>query len=80
MKKPGQSSEDWRKVRCLYRYSEEELQELALHIRSLAEQAKDVYVFFNNNSAGDAVPNAKRLIEILGLDYESLAPRQISLF
>ncbi|MCK2156461.1 MULTISPECIES: DUF72 domain-containing protein [Exiguobacterium] len=80
LKKPGQSSEDWRKVRCLYRYSEEELQGLATHIRSLAEQAKDVYVFFNNNSAGDAVPNAKRLIEILGLDYESLAPRQISLF
>jgi len=42
LKKPGQSSDAWRKVRCLYRYSEEELQELARPIRQLAEEAKDV--------------------------------------
>jgi len=73
------TSQEWRHVRCLYRYSEEELQELATSLREIGREAKDVYVYFNNNSAGDAAPNAKRLIEILGLEYE-LAPRQISLF
>lgn len=79
LRKPNMTSEQWRHVRCLYRYSEDELAELADQLRELDKQAKQVYVYFNNNSAGDAVPNAKRLIELLGLDYE-LAPRQISLF
>ncbi len=79
LKKPGMTSQEWRHVRCLYRYSEEELQELATSLREIDREAKDVYVYFNNNSAGDAAPNAKRLIEILGIEYE-LAPRQISLF
>ncbi len=70
LRKPGMTSQEWRHVRCLYRYSEEELQELAAALRQVDEKAKSVYVYFNNNSAGDAVPNAKRLIEILGAEYE----------
>lgn len=79
LRKPGMTSQEWRHVRCLYRYSEDELQELAAALKQVDAAAKSVYVYFNNNSAGDAVPNAKRLIEILGAEYE-LAPSQISLF
>lgn len=79
LRKPGMTSQEWRHVRCLYRYSEDELQELAAALKQVDATAKSVYVYFNNNSAGDAVPNAKRLIEILGAEYE-LAPSQISLF
>lgn len=79
LRKLGMTSQEWRHVRCLYRYSEDELQELAAALKQVDAAAKSVYVYFNNNSAGDAVPNAKRLIEILGAEYE-LAPSQISLF
>jgi len=61
LRKPGMTSQEWRHVRCLYRYSEDELQELAAALKQVDETAKSVYVYFNNNSAGDAVPNAKRL-------------------
>ncbi|HET7578183.1 MAG TPA: DUF72 domain-containing protein, partial [Bacillales bacterium] len=72
--------ENWRAVRCLYRYSEKELQEWAEHIRHLEQQSKHVEVLFNNNSGGDAADNAKQLIKILGIDYEGLAPKQLGLF
>ncbi len=74
------NTENWRKVRFLYDYSEEELQGLATHIRSLQEQAKDVYVLFNNNSGQHAAPNAKRLQQILDVHFEGLAPKQMDIF
>lgn len=74
------SNENWRKVRFLYDYNEEELQGLAAHIRLLQNQAKDVYVLFNNNSGDHAAPNAKRMQQILDLQFEGLAPKQLKLF
>ncbi|MCH5465243.1 DUF72 domain-containing protein [Levilactobacillus tujiorum] len=71
---------DWRKTRTLYKYSEEELQEIAAMVRRLAAQATNVCVIFNNNSGRDAAPNALRLQQILGLQWDNLAPQQLDLF
>ncbi|MBO8172345.1 MAG: DUF72 domain-containing protein [Bacillaceae bacterium] len=71
---------DWRDVRYLYRYSEQELKEWAEKIRELARGSKEVCVLFNNNSGGDAARNGKELISLLGIEYENLAPRQLDLF
>ena len=53
---------------------------MAAHIRTLQNQAKDVYVLFNNNSGDHAAPNAKRMQQILGLEFEGLAPKQLNMF
>ncbi|WP_332649003.1 DUF72 domain-containing protein [Lysinibacillus sp. 54212] len=71
---------NWRKVRFLYDYNEEELQALAEQVRQLQGQAKDVFVLFNNNSDYHAAPNAKRMQEILGLQFEDLSPKQMNMF
>jgi uncharacterized protein YecE (DUF72 family) len=71
---------NWREVRYLYRYNEAELKEWSDHIKALHKQSKDIYVLFNNNSGGDAADNAKQFIQLLGLNYEGLAPRQLDLF
>ncbi len=42
--------------------------------------SKDVYVIFNNNSGGDAADNAAQFIDMLHIEYEGLAPRQLDLF
>jgi len=74
------NTQNWRKVRFLYDYNEEELQGLATHIRTLHQQAKDVYVLFNNNSGHHAAQNAKRLQEILDIQFNGLAPKQLNMF
>lgn len=74
------NGEDWREVRYLYRYNRAELEEWIPHIHQLHECSKDLYILFNNNSGGDAADNAKELIELLGIEYEGLAPRQLDLF
>ncbi|MEH7179001.1 DUF72 domain-containing protein [Neobacillus vireti] len=74
------TDENWREVRYLYRYNQQELQEWADSIRELARESKSVYVLFNNNSGGDAADNAKEMIELLEIEYEDLAPRQLDLF
>ncbi|TDQ40449.1 DUF72 domain-containing protein [Aureibacillus halotolerans] len=80
-RRQGRSREEWRKVRCLYRYTPQELKEWVPIVQRMAEESNDVYVLFNNNSAGDAVPNAKQFIEMLGLDQSALlAPKQLTLF
>lgn len=61
------SAPNWREVRYLYRYSEEELQDWANKLRLLEQQSEHIYVIFNNNSGGNAADNAKRMMEILGL-------------
>ena len=71
-------SDDWRKKRNLYCYSEKELEELAMDVKSL--KAKEVAVIFNNNSDGDAAPNGMMLKKILDVEYEGLNPNQTSLF
>lgn len=71
---------DWRKTRTLYRYSEPELQDIAVLVKRVAQHAQQVCVIFNNNSAKDAAPNALRLQKILGLHWQNLAPQQLDLF
>jgi len=72
--------ENWREVRFLYDYNEEELQGLAQIILQLKQQAKDVYVLFNNNSGHHAAKNAKQLQSILNIEYSGLSPKQLDLF
>lgn len=46
----------------------------------MKREAKQVTVLFNNNSRGDAAPNAKELIDLMGLRFEGLAPRQLGIW
>ncbi|UFJ39713.1 DUF72 domain-containing protein [Brevibacillus humidisoli] len=76
---PG-PNQNWREVRYLYKYSEAELAEWCPRIEQLAEKTKEVCVLFNNNSGGDAVGNAKRMMDLLDAHPEGLNPRQMELF
>ncbi|MBN8193592.1 DUF72 domain-containing protein [Bacillus sp. NTK074B] len=74
------NGKDWREVRYLYRYNRAELEEWIPYIHHFHENSKDLYILFNNNSGGDAAANAKELIELLGIKYDGLAPKQLDLF
>ncbi|MFC7687883.1 DUF72 domain-containing protein [Ureibacillus sp. GCM10028918] len=74
------STENWREVRFLYDYNEEELTELANKIRILEKLCKEVYILFNNNSGHHAADNAKTLQRMLNLDFDGLAPKQLDFF
>ena len=52
--------------RFSYRYSDDELQEIAARAEHLAEQASEVHVMFNNNRGADAPVAAQRMRELLG--------------
>lgn len=71
---------DWRAVRFLYNYREDELREWIPAIEQLLEESKSVTMLFNNNSGHDAAPNAKKMMEYLGITYNDLNPRQLGLF
>jgi uncharacterized protein YecE (DUF72 family) len=71
---------NWRDVRYLYNYNQQELLEWKDWLQGLQKQTREVCVVFNNNSGGHAAGNAKQLMAMLGLDYEGLAPRQLDLF
>lgn len=73
-------TDNWREVRYLYRYNEDELQAWAEHMVELKKKTKQIYAVFNNNSGGDAADNALQFIHMLGIEYEQLAPRQLDLF
>lgn len=73
---PGNGS--WRDVRYLYRYNKEELEQWMENLSLL--KSDDIYLIFNNNSGGDAADNAAQLINLLGIEYGGLAPRQLDLF
>jgi uncharacterized protein YecE (DUF72 family) len=49
-------------------YGEEELEEVAGRVRSLADQAAEVHVLFNNNRDDDAPSAARRFRALLGQD------------
>ncbi|MBS4208516.1 DUF72 domain-containing protein [Bacillus sp. FJAT-50079] len=76
--KPG--GDNWREVRYLYRYNEKELLEWKNNLLKLQQETRDIYVVFNNNSGGDAADNAKQLIQLLNIDYQGLAAKQLDLF
>ncbi len=54
--------------RFAWRYSEDELEEVAERVRGLAEQAAEVHVAFNNNRDDDAPTAARRFRALLGQD------------
>ncbi|TXC91183.1 DUF72 domain-containing protein [Metabacillus litoralis] len=74
------SGEDWRDVRYLYRYNQEELETWKENLETLRNHSKNIYMLFNNNSGGDAAANAKMMINILDITYSGLAEKQLSLF
>ncbi|WP_059105882.1 DUF72 domain-containing protein [Shouchella shacheensis] len=74
------NGENWREVRYLYQYNKLELEEWKEKIAYLNERSKHIYVVFNNNSGGHAAGNARQFIEMLGIEYTDLAPRQLDLF
>ena len=78
--KKDMTDEAWRDVRYLYDYSDKELMELVNKVKVLEHKAKRIYVVFNNNSGGHAANNAKQYQQLLGIDYEGLAPKQLKLF
>ena len=75
-----QGNKNWREVRYLYRYNEDELNQWVEFTKKLQQQSRNVYMLFNNNSGGDAADNAKQFIQLAGLTYENLASRQLDLF
>ncbi|MCG7407199.1 DUF72 domain-containing protein [Paenibacillus sp. ACRRX] len=77
-KSHGQTN--WRDVRYLYHYNKQELSEWRERLLTLQQHSKHIYVIFNNNSGGHAAQNAKDLIQLLGITYEGLGPRQLDLF
>ncbi|MDR0267350.1 DUF72 domain-containing protein [Paenibacillus sp.] len=71
---------NWREVRYLYRYNEEELLEWKDNISKLLGSTQKCWIIFNNNSGGDAANNAMQLMKLLNLDMPDLPPNQLSLF
>ncbi|NGQ95287.1 DUF72 domain-containing protein [Brevibacillus sp. SYP-B805] len=71
---------NWRDVRYLYHYKEEELREWVPRVQELARQAEQVLVLFNNNSGKHAAGNAKEFMQMLGIQPSGLHPRQLELF
>lgn len=71
---------NWRDVRYLYRYNRQELNEWKQHLEELTEGSRQICMLFNNNSGGDAADNAREMLDLLGIQYEGLAPRQLDLF
>lgn len=71
---------NWREVRYLYRYSNDELMEWKENLLRLEKETDEVCVIFNNNSGGDAASNAFQLTNLLGLEGPELPPKQIDMF
>jgi len=75
-----QEGVNWREVRFLYQYNEEELLEWKSILQDLSKQTKKMIVLFNNNSSGHAAGNAKEFQQMLEIEYKGLAPKQLGLF
>ncbi len=73
-------NENWRKVRFLYRYNQDELLDWKEKVQVLTKQSEEICLLFNNNSGGDAADNAKEMMKILGIDYGEEMPTQLELF
>ncbi len=67
------NAENWRKVRFLYDYNKEELQQLGDSMKKLEPEVNELFVLFNNNSGNHAAKSAK---ELQGM----LAPKQLNMF
>jgi uncharacterized protein YecE (DUF72 family) len=62
-----------------WRYEDRELEEIAGRARSLAEQAGEVHVAFNNNRGDDAPTAAQRFQSLLGQEPPGTEDPQLSL-
>jgi len=51
-----------------WKYTDDELEEIASRARSMAEEAGEVHVVFNNNRGMDAPTSARRFRELVGQD------------
>ncbi|AXF56160.1 DUF72 domain-containing protein [Salicibibacter kimchii] len=74
------SGENWRAVRYLYNYGENELMEWVRYATALQQEAEDVFIIFNNNSGRHAAGNAQTFMRLADISYDGLAPRQLNLF
>lgn len=72
--------ENWRKVRFLYDYTTEELIDLTKAVKNVKANCREIYVVFNNNSGGHAADNAKKMLELLNIEYDQLSPKQLNFF
>jgi uncharacterized protein YecE (DUF72 family) len=70
---------DWREVRYLYDYNDDELMEWKVRLEELQKQSKTVGVIFNNNSGRHAADNAKLLMRLLEQPVLEI-PKQMDLF
>ena len=65
----GRNEKDWWEgqgmARYDYEYSEDELKEWLTNISNILRKTFKTYIFFNNHPTGNAVKNAKQMIEIL---------------
>ncbi|MFH2056459.1 MAG: DUF72 domain-containing protein, partial [bacterium] len=64
----GRNAEQWWNggpLRYDYLYSDQELAEWVGKIEQMREQTETIYVFFNNCHEGQAVTNARRILEML---------------
>jgi uncharacterized protein YecE (DUF72 family) len=65
----GRNEKDWWQgkgsARYDYDYAEEELKEWLTNISNILRKTYKTYIFFNNHPNGQAVKNAKQMIEIL---------------
>ena len=75
-----ENKENWRQVRFLYRYHQQELLEWTENIHLLAKQSQEICLLFNNNSGKDAADNAKEMMRLLGLHYNEQISSQLKLF
>lgn len=71
---------NWREVRYLYRYQEKELLEWKSNLEHLLQTTDQCWVVFNNNSGGDAGPNAKQFMRMCGVDIPPGGGEQLTLF
>ncbi|WII39720.1 DUF72 domain-containing protein [Paenibacillus thiaminolyticus] len=78
----SQGQANWRDVRYLYRYNEQELLEWKERLLAMLAETEQCCVIFNNNSGGDAAPNALQLMRLLDMVPPSIGPEweQMSLF
>ncbi len=71
----GRNKETWwgsdAAARYDYLYNKQELEAWVERIRAIARQAAMILVYFNNHRRGQAVANAKSLLELLGGKRES---------
>src|SRR4051794_39371247 len=73
MRLHGRNSEGYLKGKTVaerfgWVYSDDELRELAQRTKTLAEDAGEVHVAFNNNRSSDAPDSARRFRELIGQD------------